>query len=666
MMIKYIIIVLFSLLISGYYNYHSRPEISVSRRVLLFLLRFVSLSILLLLLISPIFYYTQRRQLKPVLVVLQDNSASMDLPHGKQSKTKALEPAMLSLVSRYRDAGYAVITHRFANGLEGDKQSSLLGKALTELKGSKELKNLSTILISSDGWLHDESLEPVSQLGQPLIVLADSSSNPYPDLQVTKVQAGRYAWRNEPSSMRAEFMAENYDGPALARLYIGDRLISSQNLNLKSGQLSSLDFTHRFNQTGFFPWRVELSPLGNESRLGNNSYPGAIEVLTEKQRIALISDKPAWDNKFTLDAISANPRWTVESYLNREGRIYGKNNQLVSLQTDNLAAWVIVNNGSLKLDTATANTISSSVQKGVGLLYQGLPVPELSAVNPLQRSNVVSSYQGFINPSAAAVNYPMLEPLSAEVQNIPPVDYYYVTAAPGAEILATINNPQASPAIVVNTTAGMRTLGFSTLNLWRWQMQSGDDNYKKMITNCLTWLCSRSTGGFSAIYNPSYFLGEEIRIGLRVEDDIHQTRLNVSPRIRILDAGNQEVVSDFLTRDGEEYRFSTFLDKPGTYSFEISDPETKKTAKGRFILGESSLETRDYGYNLPLLSWLANETGGKMLFLSQADSLEIIPGEPLKQISRKELALYKKWWVLSLFILAFCIELYLRRRWGLL
>ncbi|MBP7310549.1 MAG: hypothetical protein KA984_04610, partial [Candidatus Cloacimonetes bacterium] len=491
-MLKYILIVLFSLLISGYYNYHSRPEISVSRRLLLFALRFISLSILMLLLISPIFYFTRHRQLKPILVVLKDNSASMDLRHGKISKSKALEPALDKLISSYREAGYEIAAYRFANGLEGDGNSSLLGKTLTELRNQKDLKNLSTILIASDGWLHDESLAAVSQLGHPLIVLADSTASPYPDLLVSKVQAGRYAWRNEPGTIRAEFLSENYDGPALAKLYIGNKLISSKNLSLKSGQQSSVDFTHRFNSTGFFPWRVELSPLANESRLGNNSYPGAIEVLSEKQRIVLISDKPAWDNKFTLDAISTNPRWAVESYLNREGRLFGKNNQPATMQSTNLAAWVIVNNGALKLDNATANLITSTVKKGTGLLFQGLPVSEISTVLPIQRSNVQSPYQGFINPAPAAVNYPMLETLSSEVNNIPPVDYYYVTATPGTEVLATLNNPQASPAIVAGTAAGMRTLGFSTLNLWRWQMQSGEDNYKKLITNCLTWLSTRS------------------------------------------------------------------------------------------------------------------------------------------------------------------------------
>jgi len=32
----------------------------------------------------------------------------------------------------------------------------------------------------------------------------------------------------------------------------------------------------------------------------------------------------------------------------------------------------------------------------------------------------------------------------------------------------------------------------------------------------------------------------------------------------------------------------------------------------------------------------------------------------------KDIPLYRKWYVLTLFIVAFCLELFFRRRWGLL
>ncbi|HRR01024.1 MAG TPA: hypothetical protein P5518_06860, partial [Candidatus Cloacimonas sp.] len=66
------------------------------------------------------------------------------------------------------------------------------------------------------------------------------------------------------------------------------------------------------------------------------------------------------------------------------------------------------------------------------------------------------------------------------------------------------------------------------------------------------------------------------------------------------------------------------------------------------------------------LSWLANETGGKVLYASNIDSYNPTPAKPIEQITRKEIPLYKKWYVIALFIFIFCLELFFRRRWGLL
>ncbi|GAB1467448.1 hypothetical protein MASR2M64_01170 [Candidatus Cloacimonadota bacterium] len=665
-MLKYIIIALFTLLISGFYNYRSHPEMPVSRRWLLFGLRCISLGIILLLLISPILYYIQRKSLAPQIVVLEDTSLSMSLKHGATSKAAYLKPSIAKLRSRFIDAGYEVIEHRFAKGLEGDNNSSLLGESLNQLSKDKGITNLAGIILASDGWLQDESLATAMQLGQPFYVLADSSKNLSPDLEVSTVHSNRYAYRNEPNTIRADFISENYNGAAEARLIVGNSVISRQSLKLEAGKAQSVDFTNRFNQTGFFTWKVELSPLAGEIRLSNNSFPGAIEVLSEKERIVLISDKPAWDNKFILDAIASNPRWEVQSYLNRSGKLYSGENLVTKLSGDNLAALVIINNGMVKLDSYTLSFINGAQAKGVGIMYQGLPVDELNAVLPLKKSNIVTLYQGFINPSAAAVNYPMLSPLTDNAQDLPPVDYYYLTANSGAEILASMNNPQNSPAIAVKNIGGARSIAFSTLNLWRWQLQSKDEGYNKLVSNCLTWLSNKSTSGFDAIYNRSYLNGEEIRIKLRVEDEIRQRRLDVNPRIRIVDKNSKEVINDFLTREDDEYSFKAELKEPGTYSFEISDKESGKSSKGKFELNASSLENKDYGYNLPLLSWLASQNNGKMLLNPELDTFSVVPAVKEILISRREIALYKKWYILTLFILAFCIELYLRRRWGLL
>ncbi|MEN6445835.1 MAG: hypothetical protein ABFC98_07310 [Candidatus Cloacimonas sp.] len=665
-MLKYILIVLFSLLISGYMNYQTNPEIAKKRRGVLFLLRFISLSLLLMLLLSPILYYTQHKNISPRILVLEDNSKSMELKHNSVTKAQHLKPLMQNIENKFSDSKYEVIHKTFANGLEGDANTTLLAPTLKELSKQKNLQNLEGIVLASDGWLRDESLSSVQQLGCPFYVLADSTVNPTPDIAIANVRYNRYAYRNEPNTIRAEISAQNYSGNAEIRFSLADKIISRQKVKLENGVTTSIDFTHRFNSIGFFPWKVEVLPLQGESQINNNIFPGAMEVLSEKQRIVLISDKPAWDNKFTLDAIATNARWTAESYLNRNGHLFSGETLVNKLDTNNLAAIIIINNGMLNLNTATAAFIHNAFMKGIGILYQGFPVSELADILPIQKSNITATYQGFLVPTPAAANYPMINSLTLNAKEIPPLDYYYVTASPGTEILATINNPQNSPAIVVQTIGTAHSIAFATLNLWRWQMQSGEEGYTKLISNCLTWLSNKSTGAYTAIYNNSYFQGEEIRIRLRNENEIRQSRLNANPQIRIMDKDKKEVFSDFLKREKDDYIINLQLSEPGTYSFEIADKESGNSTKGKFMVSDTSIETRDYGYNLSLLSWLANETGGKLLFNTNLESFHPVPAKTIAQISRKEIPLYKRWYVIALFIFTFCLELFFRRRWGLL
>lgn len=260
----------------------------------------------------------------------------------------------------------------------------------------------------------------------------------------------------------------------------------------------------------------------------------------------------------------------------------------------------------------------------------------------------------------------MLNPLMQEVSKLPPLDYYYVNPAPSAEILGYINNPQKSPAIAILQKPQQRCLSLSFLNLWRWQMQSPESAYQQMIVNILTWLSNKTLGAYSAIYKSSYLAGEKIRIRLRAEDDIRLSDLDKKPQISIFDQDGTEIIADYMIREADEYSFETDLDTPGNYQFVIREPDTDEKTSGSFAVAEQAVEQQDFDFNLPLLAYLTSSSRGKLLFLQEAQEYQPLPATPITKIERKELALYKKWYIIALFILSFCLELYWRRRWGLL
>jgi len=197
-------------------------------------------------------------------------------------------------------------------------------------------------------------------------------------------------------------------------------------------------------------------------------------------------------------------------------------------------------------------------------------------------------------------------------------------------------------------------------------MQSPESAYQKIIVNILTWLSNKALGAYSAIYKSSYLQGEEIQISLRAEDDIRSSDLDKNPQITIFDAEGQEQVRDFMVRKGDEYSFRSELTEAGNYSFVIREPDSGQKSSGSFAVSELAVEERDFDFNLPLLSYLVSESRGQLLYLQEAADFHPLPAVAKENITRNEYALYKRWYIIALFILSFCLELYFRRRWGLL
>lgn len=670
-MIKYILIAAVAILLAAYYYYRSQPELKGWRRFLLAALRSISIALILLLIISPIIYYVHSKIDQPILVVLKDISQSMDLKSGAKSKDSILAPKQNELIADYKAKGYKIVNYDFAEGLSDNRSNTMLAPVLEQIPKDHKLSRIHSILLASDGWLKDESLLAVKQLNIPFHVLMDTTAVTAADLILLSAKADKFAYRNEPSLIRAEIKAENKAAKVNVQLKINGKKVNEKTIEIAANSAISTDFIHRFPQTGFYNYSVEIrSDELQERSLNNNIFPGAIEVLSEKEKIFVISDQPGWDNKFIIDALKSNPRWEITHYSIQNQRLFSNNKAMNTWDSSNLAAMIIINNGALKLGQNLVNQILSLHNKGTGILYQGMPVAELNDALPIRASNISSSYQGFLKWNPEAESYPMLKLNSGEYSNIPPVDYFYTVTNPGAITAISMDNPQKSAGIVFRAVANKRSIGISFLNLWRWQMQSPSSTYQSMITNMVVWLTNQSKDGFNAIYNQSYFLGEKISIRLRSEDEIRESRLNISPHLEIFDAEDKSVYKDFMALSAGEFAGEITLSKAGNYRFMITDKESGKRSSGKFTISDASMEMRDFDFNLPLLSWLAFETGGSSIpVISSSGTPKTYsppPAQNFTQVYRDEIALYKKWYILLLFILAFSVELFFRRRWGLL
>ena len=147
------------------------PELQTNKRYLLLTLRFISISIVLILLFNPVLHFVRSYFEKPTILFLQDNSGSMELTSDGLSKRALLNNSKDSISSEIVSLGYGEESVNFANGLNGEEHSSYLNKTLQELKKEIDLSKVEEIVLLSDGWFYDEDLNAVNDLNLPISVV---------------------------------------------------------------------------------------------------------------------------------------------------------------------------------------------------------------------------------------------------------------------------------------------------------------------------------------------------------------------------------------------------------------------------------------------------------------------------------------------------------------
>jgi hypothetical protein len=663
----YIFSVLISAVLAALFYYRTKPDIAWRQRLILAGLRFIVFLTLFLFLLTPLIYYIKRHKERPVVILLKDNSASMQIDHQGKPKSASQEQSYLALSKAYKQAGYTVKEQIFADGLGGAKNTTFLLPALAKLRTSSDKAPIKGIFVFSDGWFRDSDLNVIKGFDLPIFTVADTSISLNSDLQIVDLRHNRQGYRNELSMFEADVKSIGFKGTAQVQFLMDAKIIKEKTISFQKELVQTVAFDYRFPKVGLHKIEVKIKSTGlNELTLSNNQYSSAIDILNDKEKILLLTDAPNWDNKFILDAISENNRWQTQSITVKGKELFLGEQKTVINNLDNVSVIIIINQGTIVPDNSLTQSIVSKVNQGSGLLLCGLPIPQLNDILPLRQSNIRSQYQGLFKLLPAAGGYSAFQIPDEELSQIPPVDYFYVAPSAQAEILATMDNAQKSPAIAITNQSNGKVVSFSFLNLWRWQMQSQSLVYRNFITNLIVWLSNKSSGQLSAQYQPSYFMGEPIEIKLTALDEIHKLKLNLAPRISVFNARGDSVFSDFMVMDNDNYKIQFRLNEPSDYQFKIKDQVSGQSVQGRFVLQSQNQESRDLGYNLPVLSWVAVQTGGRFLNLVEAAKLKPLEAVETDRTEKREFPLYKKWYLISLFIVLFCLELFLRRRWGLL
>ncbi|TSA29116.1 MAG: hypothetical protein D4R67_02585 [Bacteroidetes bacterium] len=599
--------------------------------------RFLAVSLISFLLLSPLI----RRQFttieKPLIIIGQDNSQSMVLgPDSTWMREEYL--AEIDRLAAELGKRYEVKTYSFGEGVSSPMKSGFtekltdISRLFTEVTNRYMNRNVGAVIVASDG-IYTFGTDPwyaARDFPYPVYTIALGDTTDHRDLLVKNVLYNRQLFLGDQFPVEVQVDATGCGGET-AHLSVKE----------KGKVVRDMDFPVTWNhfskqipllldakEPGWHNYTIELAPVEGESTLRNNRQEIFVEVLDMRTKIVLVNDAPHPD----LGAI----RNALES--NRKFELIERSPEEFLLSHDSAALVIFYQIPSLR----GAGIPESVVGQLPAALFILGSQSDLAAFNRLDAGlNLASSRSMF------AESYPLLNgafpyftvdlSLTRLTQQFPPLqspfgEFRYSTLT---EILAyqRINGVSTRYPMICFTHTADQKRGFITgENFWRWRItdyiQTGDHQaFDKLIQQIVQYLSVKQDRSFFRIkMEPTFLENEPVEIEAEVYNQSYE--LINEPNVSLVITDESGNNYPFLFgQTGSAYFLRAGAFPPGVYSYhaKVKTGSDQYEKRGSFVVTSVNLEAVNLKADHNLLFRLAESHRGTLVYPGDLLSLpEII------------------------------------------
>jgi hypothetical protein len=305
------------------YYRERRNEFSGLQRIIMGTIRALTVSLIAFFMLSPLFRSTKKKIEEPLIIVAQDQSASIATARDSVFYADTYPTLLNNLVDELgRD--FDVHTFSFGDHIREDinfeftdKQTNITDM-LAEVQSRYLNRNVGALILASDG-IFNQGVHPqyaMQYLPFPVYTVALGDTTPVKDAVVVNVAHNRIAFLDNtfPLEVHARGVLCNGMSSTLRVLKDG-RVLFSERISF-SGNNDNRFIPVELNaeQAGLQRYRVELLPVEGEIILSNNVKDIYIEVLESKQRVLVLYSSPHPDITAIRQTLEAQENYTVEVF----------------------------------------------------------------------------------------------------------------------------------------------------------------------------------------------------------------------------------------------------------------------------------------------------------------------------------------------------------------
>jgi hypothetical protein len=642
--------------------------------------RWVLVTILAFLLLTPFIKTVFNKVEKPIIIIAQDNSSSILL--NKDSayyQTKYLQE--IKKLQEDLKEDYEVRTFTFGGKVkeEGEidynQKITDIAHVFDEINNKFYNKNVGALILASDG-IFNQGANPVfstSVTNFPIYTIALGDTTTPKDILLKDVIHNKitflgnqfpieiYAETQQLKGEKTKLMVTNNGKLLFAKEYTIDANHTVINENILLGA----------DKIGVQHFRITLSAIEGEISTVNNVKDIYIEVLDGRQNILILANAPHPDIKALKLSIESNENYkvTTQFFNDFDGNVEPYSLLIVHQLPNSTPEYVkTLSRGNISMLFILGN--QTSVHK-FNNYNVGLSIANSRNKYNLLLPNVINNFPLFTlsEETMKAINLfpPLLGPFG---------DYQLTTNGYPLLNQKIGNVATEQPLMVFFQNETKKVAVISGEGIWKWRMQdflktNNHNAFNELINKTVQFLSVKEDKSKFRVITQDIFLeNEEIILNAELYNDSYELINEPEITIDLID-GDAHKFSFVFNKTSTAYLLNAGLLPAGFYSYtaKVKWGTKKYTEYGKFQITPILLEANSTVANHQLLQNISEKHGGELLFPSAINQLakklkgnnDITPiiyeEEDLKELINLK-------WIFFLLLTLLSVEWFLRKRNG--
>lgn len=645
--------------------------------------RFVTVFVLAILLLNPLFQKWITRTEAPKIIFAQDISASIR----NNLDSSYYDEKYLTDVSELKErisADYDLVEMFFGDevyiqdtGFSFTDKRTNFAKVFDEIEARYAGENIGALIFASDGLFNVGAHPDYYNFKQryPIYTLGLGDSTTRSDIAIVESRVNDIVYLGNSFPVEVSITSDLLQGKnAKLEVIHQGKVIETRTLEIeKAQQLFTENFVFEAVAEGTQRYVFRVTEFENEFNVLNNTVQVLIDVLDNRDKILILGNAPHPDIAAIRNVLSQKENFEVEVGLAQD---FSK-----SLDGYHL----IINHGfATSVNSVLWRKVWDSKVPIWNITYSKLDVRQVATLSPGFNMTGGGGRTNRISPSLNREfnAFKWSEGMESYFENVPPLHSPYAEIT-GFDATQTYLYQKLGdvatnfPLVYFSKRNEMKTAWQFGEGLWRWKMFDYQENESTAHFNEYVWKMvqflsvKEDKSRFRVKVEKHFFENQNIKLEAEFYNKSYELVNEAEVRLSVKNQADKQFEYVF-TPYQNSYQLDIGKLSPGVYSYEAFISGTKDeefVKKGSFVVKPVNVEWARVSADFEVLKRLAKNTGGEFFVPAELEQLTVVFQDKSQfpsisyQSEKKQSVLHEKW-IFFILLLLLSVEWLVRKYKG--